>query len=522
MVLTIAHTVTAKSQVPLYNSLSSASAVIFLDFDGHTVNGTSWNFNGPIECGGSGLNNTQITEVFNRVAEDFRPFEVNVTTDSTKYLASPSNKRMRIILTVSSSWYGSAGGVAFVYSFTWGDDTPCFVFSALLNYNTKNISEAAAHEAGHTLGLFHQSRYDSSCVKLSDYHTGTGSGEIGWAPIMGVGYTKNLTLWNNGPNSFGCASYQDDLSVITTTNGFGYRNDDHAGTFAGATNASFTSNQFLMNGIVEQNTDVDIIKFTMPLFARFTLNAIPYNVGTGNAGSDLDMQVSLYNSSQTLLNVYNPGVLLNSIIDSNLNAGTYYLKIEGKGNVYAPNYASLGSYALDGRYTSGTLPLHKLELRGNINGDRHQLNWIIEADEEVVNQIVEISTNGVNFTPLAQTENGNRSFSYKPTVISSAQYRLNVTFDDGKQYYSNTVTLRQKGTIVKPEVVGNLITGNSVTVSSPGNYDYAIYNYNGNMINAGKLVTGVNNITATGIISGLYIIRFFNKEGQWMEKLVRQ
>ena len=59
-----------KTQVPILNSYPSASAVLFLDFDGHTVAGTSWNYNGPIECGGSGLNTTQITEVFNRVAED--------------------------------------------------------------------------------------------------------------------------------------------------------------------------------------------------------------------------------------------------------------------------------------------------------------------------------------------------------------------------------------------------------------------------------------------------------------------
>src|SRR5688572_8154888 len=144
------------AQVPVMSSYPSANAVIFLDFDGHTVTGTSWNYNGPIECGSSGLDNTKITEIFNRVAEDYRPFNVNVTTDSTKYLAAAANRRMRIILTVTSSWYGSAGGVAFVGSFIWTDNTPCFVFSALLGYNAKSISEAASHEAVHTLGLYHQ------------------------------------------------------------------------------------------------------------------------------------------------------------------------------------------------------------------------------------------------------------------------------------------------------------------------------------------------------------------------------
>ncbi|MEK7227095.1 MAG: DVUA0089 family protein, partial [Bacteroidota bacterium] len=205
-------------------------------------------------------------------------------------------------------------------------------------------------------------------------------------------------------------NYQNDLTVLTTTNGFSFRTDDHAATFAGASNAAFVSNQFNVSGVVEQNTDQDMIMFTQPSLGRFQLNAIPYNVGTGNAGSDLDLQVSLYNSSQTLLNVYNPGTLLSSVIDSNLTAGVYYLKIEGNGNMYAPNYASLGSYSLQGNFIEGALPLHKLELRGQLNGDLHQLSWIIEADEQITRQILEISTDGRNFGPVTEPAAADRAF----------------------------------------------------------------------------------------------------------------
>ena len=117
-----AFTFSSHAQSPVLSSYPSASAAIFLDFDGHTVEGTSWNWSLPaIECQPSGLNATQITEIFNRVAEDFRPFNINVTTDSTKFLAAPANQRMRVIVTTTSSWYGnSAGGVAFIASFTLG------------------------------------------------------------------------------------------------------------------------------------------------------------------------------------------------------------------------------------------------------------------------------------------------------------------------------------------------------------------------------------------------------------------
>jgi hypothetical protein len=516
-------TLAAKSQVPVLSSYPSASAVIFLDFDGQTVDNTAWNYNGPIYCGSSGMNTTQIIEVFNRVAEDYRPFNINVTTDSTKYFAAPAAKRTRVILTDSSSWYGSAGGVSFVGSFSWGDDTPCFVFSALLGHNKKNVSEAASHEAGHTLGLYHQSTYNASCVKTSEYNYGQGSGEIGWAPIMGVGYYQNMTLWNNGPNSYGCNNIQSDLDVVTSvTNGFSFRTDDYAGTFAGATTAAFTNNQFNINGVIEKNSDSDMIKFTTITSQRFVLNAIPYNVGTGNSGSDLDLQVSLYNSAQTLLNIYNPGTLLSSFIDSVLNPGTYYLKVQGKGNIYAPNYASLGSYALQGSLSSPTLPLRRLELHGLLNNDEHQLSWIIDADEQVIKQILEISTDGRNFGSLTEPAVSSRAFTYRPNISSAVQYRLNVTFDNGRQYYSNVVTLRKTGITPGPSLISNLISSNTVEVSSPGVYNYSIYDFNGRTLVNGRLTNGSNNITAPGITGGMYIIRFTNGNEQWMDKFVKQ
>src|SRR6476469_3251460 len=102
------------AQTPIYNSYPSATATVLLDFDGQLVNGTSWNVNGPISCGPSTLSTAQITEIFDRVSEDYRPFNVNITTDSTRYWSAPANKRMRLILTVTSDWYGKAGGVSFI------------------------------------------------------------------------------------------------------------------------------------------------------------------------------------------------------------------------------------------------------------------------------------------------------------------------------------------------------------------------------------------------------------------------
>lgn len=516
----------AYSQVPALSSYPSAPAVIFLDFDGHTVAGTAWNWSGPIACAPSGLNSAQITEVFNRVAEDYRPFNINITTDSTQFLAVPSNRRTRIIITVTSSWYGSsAGGVALTGSFSFGDDSPGFVFSALFGYNIKKIAEGASHEAGHTLGLYHQAKYDSSCNFVTEYNTGQGSGEIGWAPIMGAGYYQNFTLWNLGPSMYGCDYLQNDLEIITSPfNGFGYRVDDHGSSFATAAVPTFTSNHFNATGVIEQNTDQDYFQFIMPAPGRFQLEAIPYNVGTGNAGSDLDLQVSLYDQSHTVLSVYNPGALLNSVADTILDAGNYFLKVEGKGNLYAPSYASLGSYSLQASIDPGgtVLPLHHLALHGVRNGDKHQLSWSVEADEQIEQQVLEVSTDGRTFTTLTEVAAGERSYIYRPEVTSPRQYRLNVTFKDGHRYYSNTVSIFSRENDPRPKLVGNLIQTNSIYISSPASYSYTILDLNGQTLAAGQLTNGINHIEIRHMTAGIYFVRFTGNDQQWTDKLVRQ
>jgi len=124
--------VVISAQVPKLNSFPSATATIFLDFDGQTVNTPYWNGGTPFYCTPAAFTNDQITSVFNQVAEDYRPFNLNITTDSTVYFAAPIAKRQRIIVTAYSAWYGNSGGVAYVGCFNWGLEIPGFVFSSLL------------------------------------------------------------------------------------------------------------------------------------------------------------------------------------------------------------------------------------------------------------------------------------------------------------------------------------------------------------------------------------------------------
>jgi hypothetical protein len=522
LILSLLICATAFSQVPLYNSNPTSAATIYLDFDGQTLQGTSWNMSGSaITCAPAGINASQIKEVFERVSEDYRPFDINVTTDSSKYWSAPIDRRIRIILTTTSDWYGNAGGVSYMGSFTWGDNTPGFVFSALLNYVPKYIAEAASHEVGHTLGLKHQASYDNNCNKLSEYNNGIGSGEIGWAPIMGSGYYRNFTLWNNGANPYGCTNFQNDLQIITTYNGFTYRADDYTADFKKTTKVSFTNDKFSLNGIIEQSTDVDVVSVTIPSFGRFKLDAVPFNLGDGYSGANLDLEVDLMSSATTVLGTYNPASTLKSGIDTMLNAGTYFLRLQGRGNSFTSEYASLGSYNLLGQFQAGIiLPLHKLELHGIVEKSQHKLDWDIEAEEAVVKQTVEVSTNGQNFQVVGQPGVTERTFSYFAGTGAALYYRINIELDNGRQYYSNIISIGNNNTS-KPYVISNLVRSN-LTVNSPGLYNYSIADINGRLVAKGKLSQGVSSISTSSLNSGMFIIQYMGDKGQFTEKFMKQ
>lgn len=191
------------------DTIAVPAAMLLIDFDGHYLEGTSWNSNGPLVLESSGLNASQMAYIVDSVRWDYKDFNVYVGTDTVLYAKVNPKRRMRVVLTDSWEWYGKAGGVAFTKSFTWGDNTPCFVFTGLHNYQLKNIHEATSHELGHTLGLRHQSLWVDS-VKVNEYNSGVGNE----APIMGVSYSKPIGRWWVGLNPFGAV--QDDEAIIRT------------------------------------------------------------------------------------------------------------------------------------------------------------------------------------------------------------------------------------------------------------------------------------------------------------------
>ena len=351
------------SQTFALNSNPGASHTIYLDFDGHTTSGTAWNsnFNGGSNFTTPAYSTDQtaafsnselanIQKIWQRVTEDFVPFDVNVTTEEPSNIGDlvrsgtgDTRWGVRVVIGGSSyDWYGAgAGGVAYVGSYNWNTDTPTYVFpDQLASGFEKYVAEAASHEAGHTLGLRHDG------TQSQGYYTGHGDGETGWAPIMGVGYYENLSQWSKGEYS-GANRLEDDLAILTSQNGFGYRADDNGNTSGSATAATIVSPSFVDGaGVIETNSDVDVFSFTTGA------GTVSVDVQEFEIGPNLDILAELYDSSGSLMVAANPADLLNAQLSTTVTAGTYYLHITGVGKgdplgAGYTDYGSIGQYSFE-------------------------------------------------------------------------------------------------------------------------------------------------------------------------------
>lgn len=507
------------SQTPTLNSYPQAVATVFLDFDGQSVRGTAWNWDGPIQAAPSGFSAADITEMFNRVAEDYRIFNINITTDSTVFFAAPVAKRMRVIVTPTWEWYGKkVGGISYVNSFKYGDDTPAWVFSGLLGNVVQAVADCISHEAGHTLGLQHQSEWSAACVKTKEYAEGKGSGQIGWAPLMGVSYDKNLSTWHTGTNTKSCTTIQNDIDVIAKA--VGLRADEHTSSISTATAVTMEGSEFAATGIINTEEDRDVFSFTVNTPARFRINANPQSTGPGNQGANLDIKVSLLNNLGDTVGRYNPAELLNAGVDSILNAGNYFLVVDGVANTNLSDYASRGYYAVTGSIAQA-LPVYRFNLTGRINNSQHTFNWVYDADEPIKTINIQYSVDGIHFSNLVELGNTTKTFSWKPNTQARLYYRAQaITVADERAYYSNMVTL-QPGTKEDIKLHSNLIS-NAIELTTGKAYAYLLMDATGRLIQQGKVSAGYNRISVFNAAKGALLLRLQAENEVHSEKLIKQ
>ncbi len=344
------------------HSKPGSQRTIYLDFNGHIVSNTAWN-NASLPNGYqaaaydtdgnpgsfSTAERTVIQLVWARVAEDFAPFDVNVTTEDPGFDAinrSGTGDQVygtRLVVTGSSSsgFCGGCGGVAYIGVFNRSQShsyyQPAWCFSS--SGSAKSIAECASHEVGHNLGLGHDGLQGGST-----YY----SGHSPWAPIMGVGYNQPVSQWSKGEYT-NANNQQDDLQVMTNY-GVSLRADDHGNTQGTATLLLGTT-----AGVISTQNDVDFFRFVAGSSGTATFSAAP-----AETGPNLDIRLTLFGYEGTQLAQANPTVnRVNASVASGLEASisypvapaqAYYIRVEGIGHGTGATgysqYASLGAYTL--------------------------------------------------------------------------------------------------------------------------------------------------------------------------------
>ncbi|MDP9184059.1 MAG: hypothetical protein M3O29_00120, partial [Actinomycetota bacterium] len=294
--------------VPIFHSLPGAMNVLYLDFDGETISGTAWNVGTvdpleavPFDRDGdvttfSDDERSHITGTWLRVAEDYAPFAVDVTTEEPAAFG-PTTGRVLITSNTDANGnpmpYPDAGGVAYVGVFGRADYptyySPALVYADQLFSAEYNIAEAASHEFGHNVGLHH----DGTSTAAYYYGAGTSTQATSWAPIMGVGYYKNVTKFNNGdyPDA---NNHEDDLTIVGSK--LGRVADDVGATQGTAAGLTVTASTVAGAGLVNDSTDQDTWGF-QTTGGTVSLSVSPFVRGYGTSGGNLDVKATLVDAA---------------------------------------------------------------------------------------------------------------------------------------------------------------------------------------------------------------------------------
>ncbi|HYG94302.1 MAG TPA: fibronectin type III domain-containing protein [Nocardioides sp.] len=348
------------------HSLPGSDHVIYLDFDGHTVEDTVWNEgkNGmperfypgwDREADGPAFSPTEldrIHDIWLWVAEDFAPFDVDVTTEDpgddaiTRTGPADPTYGARVLLTDDAEanasedcdgCYGVANLDVFDKTEGHAYNQPTWVFPG--DNTTKSIADTVSHEVGHNFGLDHDG------LGKEEYYQPELEDHDGWGPLMGAPDNVPLSQWSNG--DYGGTRDQDDIAVIAR-NGAPFRADEAGGTVTSA--GAFPAEP----AIITERTDADVFALG-ECEGPMEIDARPASVSP-----NLDIELTLLDGDGDEVAVDDPPSqavddrtatgLDASIAGTATSAASYFVRVDGVGRGPATtsysDYGSVGTYTL--------------------------------------------------------------------------------------------------------------------------------------------------------------------------------
>ena len=360
--------------VPQVNTRPGARGLIYINFEGGVVTDPLWNYGRSIAFAPAALTASGILEVVARVAEDYAPFDMAVSTIWADYEAAPVGRRTRVMVTPTTTALPGSGGVAMINAWsaagrTMSSTVPAWVFAS----SPKYAAEGVSHEVGHTLGLNHDGTQTPDGRTATAYYKGHGGDltePLSWAPIMGESYTRSQTHWSRGEYA-AANNKEDDIAIIKRkTNGVGYIDE----SFVGGHALEVAGGSFEVSGVVHHEESVEMYTFAT-LGGTLSASLKPLVAKYGNV--DLKMEVS--DREGTVVAVSDPAAATAAQVNVVLPEGTYALAVsagstgptpwDGYSTGY-PTYGALGQYVLSGtlekpgRVPDLTSPLSVLAIVG--------------------------------------------------------------------------------------------------------------------------------------------------------------
>ena len=297
--------------------------------------------------------------IWQAVAEDFAPFDVNVVTTFNEGL-EPAPSRLsrngfsdnvfgvRAVITAELPELQGSPGLSLMDTFNAPSDTPVFVFqkdagppqgipnAGPTTLTTDEIAITVSHEVGHSLGIAARG------VNGFTDHPGTGEGEItSWGPILGRPFGNNLVQWTDGQYE-GSTNTTLDYDIITrSSNGFGFKLDDHSDTIVDAEEIDTFNGDVFQYGFIGDDDDQDLFQFETGS-GDVVISAFPFG-----GSENLDIELTIYDTLGNEVLSRDPADNTWANYVGFLDAGVYYVGVDGTGleGRYS-DYGSVGFYTI--------------------------------------------------------------------------------------------------------------------------------------------------------------------------------
>jgi len=320
------------STIPALSSLPGASDSLYLDFDGYVANDDWGNYSAaPFDLNGNSAIVTPaerlaVRNIWRTIADDFSPFNVNVTT-----VLPPSftdGEGYRVVVTDSSPSIinppDTVTSAAIFDSYTSPAVNTGFVFANNFGDYGGDISGrvmAAAVEEGNTAS------YDfGRALGLRDYG-GVNAQPSGIMQVPDTGLNRETWSVGNTHSGEPPVVLQDDVAAIADPgNTIGFRPDDHGDTFATATDLGSVTT-LTTSGVIASTNDRDIFKVTAT-----SSGGVVFSADVDPLVGNLDAELRVFDAAGQLIISNTPTNSYSAIVVAFVpGAGDYFVVVRSAG-----------------------------------------------------------------------------------------------------------------------------------------------------------------------------------------------